>query len=570
MLENVMSIVRRAALPAALLGVLLTANAAHATCPGDCDGSGTVDVSELIKGVNIALGSLPISVCPAFDTNNDQTVAVNELVAAVNAALNGCPAAATPTPTTGQPTPTPTMAIDPIFPADYRDTYIEVRDCRLGIEHGGEMIRVLANPIAAQPYLKLQNPLPVGSIVIKEEYDFSATDCSDPTKIMSWSAMRKETPGFDPIDGDWHWQRVAAPSRSIICAAKDDCPGFTCTSAGCHHLPECLARDYMCTANTTPRGTLQPVLQGLPAAVLSISGTAPSDVYAVGADPNDGRGPYVVHYDGSGWKRLDTGASGDLWWISVTPIDGDFYMAGAGGLILQFDPSSGKFTQQTTPNTSQLFGIWGAAANNLWAVGGDSQNQGVVWHYDGMHWTVVDVSSVLPSGEGSTILYKVWGRSASDVFAVGETGVVLHYDGMNWSAVASGVSNALFTVHGSGARLAAVGGFFLTGIILEQKTDGSLAFDMHTPSGTPQLNGVFVPPNGNAVAVGNSLSVAARDSSGWSLVNDGSSETQGRDFHGTWVDADDGIWAVGGDLSTLKSGIVSYGGPDAVGGGPVQ
>jgi hypothetical protein len=571
MLENVMSIVRRAVLPAALLCVLLAANAVHATCPGDCDGSGTVDVSELIKGVNIALGTLPISACPAFDTNNNQIVAVNELIAAVNAALSGCPPAPTPTVTIGQPTPTPTLAIDPIFPADYRDTYIEVRNCRLGIEHGGVMIRVVANSIAAQPYQKLQNPLPVGSIVVKEEYDFSATDCSDPSKIVSWSAMRKETPGFDPADGDWHWQRVSAPSRGILCAAKDDCRGFTCTSVGCHAAPACLVRDYMCTADTTPRGTLQPVLENLPAAVLSISGTAPTDVYAVGADPQDGNGPYVIHYDGSGWTRLKTGTSGDLWWISVTPIDGDFYMAGAGGLILQFDPSSGKFTQQTTPdNTSQLFGVWGTAANNLWAVGGDSQNQAVLWHYDGMHWTSVDVSSQLPSGEGSTTLYKVWGRSASDVFAVGETGIVLHYDGTNWSAVSSGVSNALFTVHGNGTRLAAVGGFFLTGIVLEQKTDGSLAFDMHTPSGTPQLNGVFVPPNGNAVAVGNSLSVAARDSSGWSLVNDGTSETQGRDFHGTWVDADDGIWAVGGDLSTLKKGILSYGGPDAVAGGPVQ
>jgi hypothetical protein len=39
--------------------------------------------------------------------------------------------------------------------------------------------------------------------------------------------------------------------------------------------------------------------------------------------------PLVLHYDGERWQRLVTGASGDLWWISVTPIDGSFYMAGA-------------------------------------------------------------------------------------------------------------------------------------------------------------------------------------------------------------------------------------------------
>src|SRR5258708_39513302 len=123
------------------------------------------------------------------------------------------------------------------------------------------MISVLASRVAAELYGQLQNPRPAGSIVVKEEYN--GVDCSA-AGLVSWSAMRKE-PGFDPVDGDWHWQRVAAPSRNVTCASKD-CPQFTCTSSGCHRLPECLARDYMCTADTTPRGTLQPVLQNLPAA----------------------------------------------------------------------------------------------------------------------------------------------------------------------------------------------------------------------------------------------------------------------------------------------------------------
>jgi hypothetical protein len=308
------------------------------------------------------------------------------------------------------------------------------------------------------------------------------------------------------------------------------------------------------------------VLQELPAALLSISGTSPTDVYTVGADPHDGRGPFVLHYDGSAWKRLDSGATGALWWISVTPIDGDFYMAGDGGLILQYDPPSGHFTRHTTPNTSQLFGIWGAAANNLWAVGGDDQRHGVLWHFDGT-WSVVDISAVLP-GDEPTTLYKVWGLSATDVYAVGETGVFLHFDGENWSSLNSGFTNTLFTVHGGGGLLAAVGGFFVNGVILERQGD---SFVKRTPSGTPQLNGIFVPPSGNAIAVGNGLSVASRDSSGWTLVNDGNDETQGRDFHGTWVDSEDGIWAVGGDLSiSLADGILSYGGPQQVAGGPIQ
>lgn len=60
-------------------------------CVGDCDGSGSVTISEPIIGVNIALGSLPLDRCPAFDPSGSGGVEINELITAVNNALNGCP-----------------------------------------------------------------------------------------------------------------------------------------------------------------------------------------------------------------------------------------------------------------------------------------------------------------------------------------------------------------------------------------------------------------------------------------------------------------------------------------------
>jgi hypothetical protein len=61
-------------------------------CIGDCDGSDTVSVNELVLGVNIALARAALAACPAFDQNDSQGVEVNELVAAVNRALRGCDA----------------------------------------------------------------------------------------------------------------------------------------------------------------------------------------------------------------------------------------------------------------------------------------------------------------------------------------------------------------------------------------------------------------------------------------------------------------------------------------------
>lgn len=59
-------------------------------CTGDCNHDGTVAINELIIGVNIALGSQPVSACPSFDVNSDGSVAINELISAVNHALSGC------------------------------------------------------------------------------------------------------------------------------------------------------------------------------------------------------------------------------------------------------------------------------------------------------------------------------------------------------------------------------------------------------------------------------------------------------------------------------------------------
>jgi hypothetical protein len=56
-----------------------------------------VTVDELVKGVNMALGTLALSECPAFDFNRDTRVTVDELVQGVNNALSGCPEAGTPT-----------------------------------------------------------------------------------------------------------------------------------------------------------------------------------------------------------------------------------------------------------------------------------------------------------------------------------------------------------------------------------------------------------------------------------------------------------------------------------------
>ena len=72
-------------------GVVPTATptATPRRCVGDCDGSRTVSINELIVGVNIALGGTAARNCPAFDGDGSGTVSISELIAAVSNALNG-------------------------------------------------------------------------------------------------------------------------------------------------------------------------------------------------------------------------------------------------------------------------------------------------------------------------------------------------------------------------------------------------------------------------------------------------------------------------------------------------
>jgi hypothetical protein len=73
-----------------LAAAVARAGDAPVACAGDCSGDGAVAVNELVSGVKISLGTLPVSACQAFDSNHDQRVSISELVSGVNSALLGC------------------------------------------------------------------------------------------------------------------------------------------------------------------------------------------------------------------------------------------------------------------------------------------------------------------------------------------------------------------------------------------------------------------------------------------------------------------------------------------------
>jgi len=134
-----------------------------------------------------------------------------------------------------------------------------------------------------------------------------------------------------------------------------------------------------CAGPRSRDGHWQLVSSGLREAVLSISGSSATNVWAVGADA--GAGPIVLHYDGASWTRVSTGSSGTLWWTQVFS-DGTIFMAGAQSTILRSTDGT-TFTRMPTPGLASytVFGLWGASPTDVYAVGSTSGRNGFIWHY---------------------------------------------------------------------------------------------------------------------------------------------------------------------------------------------
>ncbi len=287
----------------------------------------------------------------------------------------------------------------------------------------------------------------------------------------------------------------------------------------------------------------QLVFEHLSGSLMSVDGTGPDDVWAVGADTRDGKGAQVLRFDGTQWTREDAGVQADLWWVHVFGPS-SVMLGGTKGTIVRYDGSS--FTQQDTPAMRTVYGIWGASEDDVWAVGGEPDAEpGFVWRYDGSSWT--DQSDMLPSEVKGTSLFKVWGRSADDVWIVGVDGVAVHWDGSQLQAADSDSQERLFTVHGgpSGEQLVAVGGD-AGGIIVEY--DGT-TWHKVTPNPTPtQLFGVFMTGTNRGFAVGYDGIVLQRDATAWKVLDTGVELSN--PLHAVWVDSAGGFWAVGGDINS--------------------
>jgi hypothetical protein len=116
------------------------------------------------------------------------------------------------------------------------------------------------------------------------------------------------------------------------------------------------------------------------------------------------------------------------------------FLAACGGVDSSVEHDAVWMVDHVTTDGAVL-GVWGSGPDDVWAVGGQVDSP-LVLHGDGARWTPVGV-------EGNSLLWSVYGFSATDVYAVGEAGLILHFDGSSWTRVVSGTDLLLYGVWGS-------------------------------------------------------------------------------------------------------------------------
>lgn len=273
--------------------------------------------------------------------------------------------------------------------------------------------------------------------------------------------------------------------------------------------------------------------------LLSTWGSASDDVYAVGGTEAAG---LVEHYDGKAWAAVELDVSVPLLnWVHGFGAD-DVTIVGNAGTVLH--RSGGTFALQPTPTDQNLWGVWGAAPDDLWSVGGSGKNDGdaTLLHYDGATWQTVPIPTLQKAGVNA--FFKVWGTSATNVYVVGQKGAVLHFDGSSWKEELVGASDDLIALWGTGPNdIVAVGGRAI-GIA---STWNGTSWQTHSLAPLPGLNGVWSRRPGKAHVVGVAGTLGVLTTTDFSL-SDQSVDTP-LDLHGVFASPGGRLVAVGGNFS---------------------
>lgn len=169
----------------------------------------------------------------------------------------------------------------------------------------------------------------------------------------------------------------------------------------------------------------------------SVWGTSSHEVYAaVRAVAAGEQATAVIRYDGTQWSPLAMSSeplAATLHDLGGGLLDGGVVAVGesvdGAGIAVRCSQTACT-TPDRLPGVTALHAVWVAETGEVFAAGAGDGGRGMVAIYRNGAWETEGFVEV-------RVLRAVWGRSADDVFAVGDDGSVLHHDGSGWHVIGS-------------------------------------------------------------------------------------------------------------------------------------
>jgi len=156
--------------------------------------------------------------------------------------------------------------------------------------------------------------------------------------------------------------------------------------------------------------------------LFGVWGTALNNVFAVGESGT------IIHYNGSAWSTMASGTTEYLYGMGGINSS-NVYATGEDGTLLRYNGTTWLSISGVTSN--RLYHAWGLSPNDVYVCGWRE-----LQHFDGTSWS--------PAMVTTADLRGVWGSAADDIFAVGISGRIFHFDGTTWREMTSGTTEHLY------------------------------------------------------------------------------------------------------------------------------
>jgi len=234
-------------------------------------------------------------------------------------------------------------------------------------------------------------------------------------------------------------------------------------------------------------------------------------------------------------------------------------MGGGGGMVLRYDGE--HFERMKTPGLGRhtVYGVWGTDAENFYAVGSAAGRNGFIWHYQKGAFEKETVPQDVPRMAGGELpgFYKVFGLG-DEVWVVGAAGTILHRKGAAaFTVVPTTTKDSIFTIHGTGDRLVAVGGAG-NGVLFDGPKG---VFKNASPPGAGLIQGIFTSDKGDWASGERGLIFSrATPSAPFKLVDHGLTLPPASSLHSIFADSSGGVWSAGGNVLTpaLDNGMLVH------------